>query len=98
MVAAFGISMTNTLRVLLVEDSEDDAALVVRELIRGGYEVTFKRVDTADSLFAALEGGRWDLAIGDFSMPEFSGTAALAAVRQVDAELPFIFVSGTIGE
>ena len=90
--------MTNTLRVLLVEDSEDDAALVIRELARGGYEVTFRRVDTAESLIAAFEDARWDLAIGDFSMPQFSGTAALALVRQFDAEMPFIFVSGTIGE
>jgi DNA-binding NtrC family response regulator len=90
--------MTNTLRVLLVEDSEDDAALVIRELARGGYEVTFRRVDTAESLIAAFEDARWDLAIGDFSMPQFSGTAALAVVRQFDVEMPFIFVSGTIGE
>jgi diguanylate cyclase len=90
--------MTNTLRVLLVEDSEDDAALVIRELARGGYQVTFRRVDTAESLIAAFEDARWDLAIGDFSMPQFSGTAALAVVRQFDVEMPFIFVSGTIGE
>jgi diguanylate cyclase len=90
--------MLNTLRVLLVEDSEDDAELVVRELTRGGYDVTAWRVDTAEALLAAFEDGRWDLAIGDFSMPQFSGTAALAVVRQFDAEMPFIFVSGTIGE
>ena len=88
----------NTLRVILVEDSEDDAVLVIRELVRGGYEVTFTRVDTAEGLIAALEDTRWDVAIGDFSMPQFSGTAALALVRQFDAEMPFIFVSGTIGE
>jgi diguanylate cyclase (GGDEF)-like protein len=90
--------MTNPLCVLLVEDAEDDAALVVRELTRGGYEVTFSRVDTAEALIAALEDARWDLAIADFSMPQFSGTAALTIVRQFDAEMPFIFVSGTIGE
>jgi diguanylate cyclase (GGDEF)-like protein len=90
--------MTNPLRVLLVEDSEDDAALVVRELTRGGYDVTYSRVDTAEALIAALEDARWDLATGDFSMPQFSGTAALTIVRQFDPEMPFIFVSGTIGE
>jgi diguanylate cyclase (GGDEF)-like protein len=90
--------MTHMLRALLVEDSEDDAALVVRELTHGGYEVSFKRVDTADALIAALDNARWDLAIGDFSMPQFSGTAALTIVRQFDTEMPFIFVSGTIGE
>jgi diguanylate cyclase len=90
--------MTHTLRVLLVEDSEDDAALVVRELARGGHEVAFRRVETARDLIDALEHTRWDLAIGDFSMPRFSGTTALALVRQFDAEMPFIFVSGTMGE
>jgi diguanylate cyclase len=90
--------MANTLRALLVEDSEDDAELVIRELTRGGYEVVFRRVDTAERLIAAFEDARWDVAIADFSMPQFSGTAALAVVRQFDAELPFIFVSGTIGE
>jgi diguanylate cyclase (GGDEF)-like protein len=97
-ILCIGNSMTNALRVLLVEDSEDDAALVVRELTRGGYEVTFRRVDTATALIASLDDVRWDLAIGDFSMPQFSGTAALTIVRQFDAEMPFIFVSGTIGE
>jgi diguanylate cyclase (GGDEF)-like protein len=90
--------MANALRVLLVEDSEDDAVLIARELTRGGYQVTFRRVDTAETLLAAFDGERWDLAIGDFSMPKFCGTAALALVRQFDPELPFIFVSGTIGE
>ena len=90
--------MANTIRVLLVEDSEDDAELAIRELTRGGYQVSFRRVDTADALLAALEDARWDLAIGDFSMPGFSGTAALTMVRQFDGEMPFIFVSGTIGE
>ena len=90
--------MTNTLRVLVVEDSEDDATLAIRELARGGYEVAFTRVDTAEGLIAALEETRWDVALGDFSMPRFTGTAALAIVRQFDAEMPFIFVSGTMGE
>jgi diguanylate cyclase len=90
--------MGHTLRVLLVEDSEDDAALVIRELSRGGYDVAFRRVDTAPALITAFDDARWDLAIADFSMPQFSGTAALAVVRQIDAEMPFIFVSGTMGE
>ena len=90
--------MKPALRVLLVEDSEDDAALVVRELSQGGYDVTSTRVDTADGLVAALEDHQWDLAIADFSMPRFSGTAALALLRKHNAHIPFIFVSGTIGE
>ncbi len=90
--------MTTTLRVLLVEDSADDALLLVRELRRGGYEVSSERVDTADGLSAALERGGWDVVFADFTMPNFRGTAALQIVRGRDADLPFIFVSGTIGE
>jgi diguanylate cyclase len=90
--------MTTPLRVLLIEDSDDDAELVVRELTRSGYAVTKARVETAHALAAALENDRWDLAIADFSMPQFSGTAALKIVRQFDPDMPFVFVSGTIGE
>ena len=90
--------MTTPLRVLLIEDSDDDAELVVRELARSGYAVTRARVETAHALATALENERWDLAIADFSMPQFSGTAALKIVRQFDPDMPFVFVSGTIGE
>ncbi|HEX2344534.1 MAG TPA: EAL domain-containing protein [Vicinamibacterales bacterium] len=86
------------LRLLLIEDSEDDAALLVRELARAGYDVTSERVDTPEGLAAALERQRWDIAIADYTMPRFSGTAALTLLRKHDAEMPFIFVSGTIGE
>jgi diguanylate cyclase len=86
------------LRLLLVDDSDDDAALVVRELSRAGYAVSSQRVDTPDALATALTSQRWDLAIADYSMPRFNGVAALALVREHDAELPLIFVSGTIGE
>ena len=90
--------MTRSLRVLLIEDSEDDAALTVRELERAGYEVTAERVETGGALVAALERQRWDVALADFTMPQFSGTAALRLLREYDPELPFLFVSGTIGE
>ncbi len=86
------------LRVLMVEDSEDDALLLVRELKRGGYEPTYERVATADGLEAALDGQSWDLVIGDHSMPHFSGMAALALVRERGLDVPFICVSGTISE
>jgi diguanylate cyclase (GGDEF)-like protein len=85
------------LRVLLIEDSEDDAALVVRALSRGGYEVISRRVDTPEALVDAL-GEPWDVTIADYTMPRFSGTAALHLIRELDADMPFIFVSGTIGE
>jgi diguanylate cyclase (GGDEF)-like protein len=87
-----------TLRLLLVEDSEDDAALVVRTLSRGGYDVVFERVDTPQGLERALATRTFDLAIADYTMPHFSGTTALRLLRARDADMPFIFVSGTIGE
>src|SRR2546426_1149084 len=86
------------LRVLVVEDSEDDALLVVRELKRGGYEPTHERVATAEALEAALDRQSWDLVIGDHSMPHLSGMAALALVRERGLDVPFICVSGTISE
>jgi len=86
------------LRLLLIEDSESDALLVVHELTRAGFRVYPERVQTAEGLTEALERETWDLAIADYTMPQFSGTAALKLLRQYDAEMPFIFVSGTIGE
>ena len=83
---------------MLIEDSEDDATLVVRLLTRGGYDVEAERVDSPAALTAALDRQPWDLAIADYAMPGFSGTAALHMLRERDADMPFIFVSGTIGE
>jgi diguanylate cyclase (GGDEF)-like protein len=86
------------LRLLLIEDSENDALLVVHELTRAGFAVSPARVQTAEGLAGALEREPWDLAIADYTMPQFSGTAALKLLRQYDPDMPFIFVSGTIGE
>ncbi len=86
------------LRLLLIEDSENDALLVVHELTRAGFAVTLERVETSEALADALERDHWDLAIADYTMPQFSGTAALQLLRQYDPDMPFIFVSGTIGE
>ncbi len=90
--------MGTPLRVLIVEDSEDDAILLVRELQRGGYDVTHERVDTQAAMEASLETREWDLVVSDHSMPHFSGDAALRLVRTKDHDVPFIFVSGTLGE
>src|SRR5712691_11879200 len=86
------------LRVLIVEDSEDDVRLLARELKRGGYEVTHQQVDTAPAMQAALDRQVWDVVIGDFSMPKFSGVEALALVRERGLDVPYICVSGTITE
>src|SRR5688500_11305576 len=93
-----GLGATMPLRVLLIEDNEDDAVLVTRALTRAGYEVEAQRVESAKTLRHALKSGSWDLAIADFTMPDFSGTRALTIVREHLPDLPFIFVSGTIGE
>src|SRR6266700_5559394 len=90
--------MGKPLRVLMVEDSEDDARLMLRELRGAGYDLTHERVDTAAALEAALDRHPWDLVIGDYSMPHFSGTAALAILRGRGLDIPYICVSGTITE
>ena len=86
------------LRVLVVEDRPDDAELVLMELRRGGFDVVHERVDTAAALTAALTREKWDLVLSDFSMPSFSGPAALELVRGLSLDIPFIIVSGTVGE
>jgi two-component system, cell cycle sensor histidine kinase and response regulator CckA len=86
------------LRVLIIEDSEDDTALIVRELRQAGYKTDCKRVDSEGRLKSALAFQDWDLVISDFSMPQFSGTDALNLVRTSGSDAPFIFVSGTMGE
>ena len=86
------------IRLLLVEDSEDDAQLLLHELKRGGYEPVHERVATEATLAAALDRQEWDLVIGDHSMPGFSGIAALVLVRGRGLDVPFICVSGTITE
>ncbi|PYO62967.1 MAG: hypothetical protein DMD28_03815 [Gemmatimonadetes bacterium] len=70
------------LRVLLVEDSEDDALLVVRELRRAGYDPIYERVDSAPATEAVLDCHTWDLVLGDYNMPHYSGTAALQRLRE----------------
>jgi PAS domain S-box-containing protein len=95
---AGGIAMT-PLHLLLVEDSENDALLILRELEHGEFDVTFERVETERELKAALDGGHhWDLVISDYSLPTFDAPGALLAVRRREIDLPFIIVSGTIGE
>ena len=90
--------MSKPLRVLIVEDVENDALLVIRELERGGYDVTPERVDTAEGMTAALDGKELDVVIADHSMPHFSGPDALNVLRESGLDLPFIIVSGSIGE
>lgn len=89
--------MRETLRALIVEDVESDALLIVRELQRG-FEVSFERVETPDQMAAALARGCWDIVIADFVLPRFSAPAALALLQGRGADVPFIIVSGQVGE
>jgi signal transduction histidine kinase len=86
------------IRVLAVEDSENDFRLAVRLLKRAGFTPDCRRVQDLPSLRQALLEGPWDAVISDFSMPGFSGLEALAEFRRASIDIPFIFVSGTIGE
>jgi len=86
------------LRLLHVEDSEDDALLVLRELRRSGYDVACQRVETAAALKNALAQEPWDVIISDYNMPNFSGTEALQLLKQSGLDVPLIYVSGAIGE
>ena len=90
--------MSKQLSALIVEDNEQDATLLVRELRRGGYDLSFDRVETSDAMCAALDRRTWDIVLSDYSMPRFSAPAALARVRERKLDLPFIIISGTIGE
>ena len=86
------------LRGLLLEDSEDDAFILGQHLRRAGYELEFERVETADAFEQALDRGGWDLVFADYVLPGYSGLSALKAVQQRELDLPFIVVSGKIGE
>src|ERR1700730_11847537 len=90
--------MKKALRALIVEDTADDADLLLADLSKAGYDVTYERVDTADAMKAALESDIWDVVLSDFSMPKFSGMGALAVLQATGRALPFIVISGTIGE
>ncbi len=90
--------MKNPLRVLIVEDSEDDTFLTLRELQSNGYAVTYDRVDTEEKMAAALTSAEWDVILSDYSMPNFSALAALKLAQTMKMDLPFIIISGTVGE
>src|SRR5439155_5861134 len=93
-----GPSLKPVLRVLIVEDSEFDAQMMVSLLRKGGYDVIFERVESAQALTAALADRAWDVVLSDYNLPKFNAPAALNILRESGLDLPFIIVSGGIGE
>ena len=90
--------MAEPLRLLLIEDSDDDALLVVRALRQGDFAPEVERVQSAPAMRLALQGQGWDVIIADYSLPQFSAPEALRLLQESGRDIPFIVVSGTIGE
>lgn len=90
--------MSTPIRVLIVEDSEDDALLLLRELKRGGYTPVHQRVETEMEMAHEMDHQEWDLVITDHNMPNFNSRAALQVVKDSGLDIPIIIVSGSIGE
>src|SRR5947209_1220907 len=91
--------MKRSLRVLHVEDSERDLALLARHLTRAGYALTSERVETAEQMRAALLArDEWDVILCDYSMPHFNALLALDVLKETGLDIPFIIISGTVGE
>lgn len=90
--------MDKTLRILFVEDREDDMMLVLRALSKGGYEIRYSRVQDEETLREILKTQEWDAVIADYSMPGFSGSDALSIFSEAKLDIPFILVSGSVAE
>jgi CheY-like chemotaxis protein len=92
------MKMSNPIRVLIVEDSEDDVLLMLRHLSKAGFDPEYERVETADAMRDALHRQPWDLILCDYKLPRFDGLKAVALYKETGIDIPFIIVSGTIGE
>ena len=90
--------MNTSLRLLMIEDSDDDAQLLLVKLRRAGYDPDYVRVDSEAGLREALQDSSWQIVVSDYAMPGFSGLRALEVLRDQNAGIPFILVSGTVGE
>jgi PAS domain S-box-containing protein len=90
--------MSKSLNTLILEDSQSDVFLLLRELKRGGFEVNHLRIDSADALAAALNKGQWDIILSDYYMPGFDALAAIKIVKEQGLDLPIILISGTVDE
>lgn len=90
--------LEHTLRILIVEDSEDDALLIIRTLKKGGYNPDSQRVETAAAMKKALQEKEWDIILCDYNLPSFDAVAAIKTAKDANTETPIIIVSGVIGE
>ncbi len=90
--------MKNTIQVLIIEDNEDDTLLEIDELKNAGFKLDYERVETQQSLMEALNRKNWDCIISDYSMPAFSGLDALKVIQNFGKDIPFILISGAMGE
>ena len=89
--------VAESLKVLIIEDNLDDCELLIRDLKKDGWDLYYRRIDTKKAMLEALKEP-WDIIISDFTMPQFSGLAALETLHTTGLDIPFIIVSGTIGE
>ncbi|MEM9116559.1 MAG: EAL domain-containing protein [Cyanobacteria bacterium P01_F01_bin.56] len=88
----------SALNILIIEDSEDDALLVVRELFRDGFDITYERIETSEALQVLLETRVWDLVLSDYCLPKLDAPTALEVVKRSGLDIPFIVIAGSIGE
>ena len=90
--------MAKSLKVLIIDDSEDDFELILRELKHSGYDPESERVDLEKAMTKALNNSSWDVIISDYSMPHFTGIEALQIYHELKLDIPFIIISGVIGD
>jgi diguanylate cyclase (GGDEF)-like protein/PAS domain S-box-containing protein len=87
-----------SLQTLIIDDSEDDVLLIIRELKRGGYDPVYERVETAEAMEKSLEDKQWDIILCDYKMPNFSAPSAISLLKKTNIDIPIIIISGAIGE
>ncbi len=92
------MQMDKKLNILVVEDSENDAILSIFQIKKGGYDIYYERVETREDMNNALDNKKWDIILSDFKMPSFNGLDALKLFNEKSIDIPFIIISGTIGE
>ncbi len=90
--------MKDKIHILLIEDSDDDALLNIIEIKKGGHNISYERVETEEDLRSALNSNTCDIILADYRMPNFTGLEALSIVKEYELDIPFIIISGTIGE